>query len=106
MDHGVIAFTFTETMNASSIFFPGFILQNQFNYSDPGGELFMLTGGTVLSGNVPIISIQIAREDLNEIKRLGIARNPATSRFTLDPEAIADIEGNMLDPLENGVNSW
>ena len=105
MDTGVITFSFSETVNASSIQFPGIILQNQLNITDPGGLFYPLTSGTVLSDNGPVIQLLISRTDLNELKRLEIVRNPRTTWLSLDSIAVSDIDGNPVMPLENGLTA-
>ena len=73
MDRGIFNLTFSETMNISSVYFPGIGLQSTFNSSESYG--IKLTGGSVLSQNHDIlISIQLINDDLNHMKQLGIAR--------------------------------
>ena len=73
MDSGIFNLTFDETVNVSSVYFPGIGLQATFNSSESYG--IKLTGGSVLNQNHDIfISIQLTNDDLNRMKQLGIAR--------------------------------
>ena len=105
MDSGNLTLSFSEAVNASSFYFPGVIIQNQANHSQIGGVFYMLTSGTVLSDDGPILELMISRDDLNELKRLEIAHNRVTTWITLSNMTVEDIEGNVLIPLENGATA-
>ena len=73
MDSGLLNLTFDETVNVSSVYFPGIGLQATFNSSESFG--IKLTGGSVISQNHDtIISLELLNDDLNRMKQLGIAR--------------------------------
>ncbi len=105
LDTGNLTLSFSETVNASSVYIPGIGIQNQANTSEPGGLEFILTSGSVVSENGPVLVLSITRDDLNELKRLGIARNARTTWLTLDSMTLSDVDGNNLVPLLDAITS-
>ena len=61
----IVSLTFSETVNASSINFTAFTLQDFFEATTS----YTLTDGTLLSSDGTVIEFEFALEDLNEIKR-------------------------------------
>ena len=61
----ILSLSFSETVNASSINFTAFTLQDFFEATTS----YTLTDGTLLSSDDTLIEFQFALEDLNEIKR-------------------------------------
>ena len=61
----IVSLTFSETVNASSINYTAFTLQDFFE----GTTNYTLTDGTLLSTDGTVIDFQFALVDLNEIKR-------------------------------------
>ena len=104
MDAGTITFSFSETVNASSFVIGGVTLQSVFNITNPR-QAYTLTEGVVLTKNSPILKVQISNKDVNELKRLEIARGPFKTYLDLAEFTIRDIEGHSVIPLENGISA-
>uniref|UniRef100_A0A1X7V1F8 Uncharacterized protein n=1 Tax=Amphimedon queenslandica TaxID=400682 RepID=A0A1X7V1F8_AMPQE len=104
MDAGIITFSFSETIDASSYNASGLTLQSVFNITH-SYQAYTFTGGLVTTVDGPILAINITRDDLNELKRLEIARGPYRTFLDLSPDFISDIEGHQIIPLVNGINA-
>lgn len=107
MNTGVLFFTFSETVNVSSLDVSEITLQasdaspfmDQLSFT-PGNTSFDTFS---VSPDWPMIEIQIGISDLNEIKRLAqLATSNLTTYVILTTLAIADMNGNLVVPIENG----
>ena len=107
IDSGELFLTFSETVNVSSLDEMEITLQAD-ELSDPEDQLIFTSGNTSFdtfsnSPDWPEIVVQIGIDDLNEIKRLTqLATCNLTSYLVLTEFAIADMNGNLLVPVDNG----
>ena len=95
MNSTELTLTFDETVNTNSLNVQGIILQQ---YNDSLGEFHILTppSGTNDS-NSTIFTIQLSREDANEIKRLTSLAVDASSTFVaIRNFTITDMNGNYV----------
>ena len=105
MDSGNLTLSFSESVDAISFAIEGIVLQNQFNVSSTGGVDYMLMMGTIYSDYGPLVTVELSRYDLNELKRLGIARSAFHTWLTLDSSTVTDIEGNPVISLDNALTA-
>ena len=103
MNLGQLELTFSETVNVSSLSVGEITIQG--NTASSEADRFTFTPDVTYSNDSdwPIITLQIGDLDLNEIKRLTqLATSNMTTFLTLTSFAIADMNGNMLQPINNG----
>ena len=100
-----ITLTFTETVNASSLNFSAFTLQDFFE----GTYSYTLTNGTVQEADSTVIEFTFSLQDLNEIKRnTDIYTDRTNSWITFTEYAIADmalIPNRVVEMLNTTVLS-
>ncbi len=91
----VLAVTFTETINASSVDPTGFTLLQSPNASDA----ITLTGGNLGLENSPQIQITLTNNDVERIRgRFPLGSSPETTYLSVSPTAAADMSGNTVSP--------
>ena len=99
----IVSLTFSETVNASSINFTAFTLQDFFEATTN----YTLTDGTLLSVDGTVIDFMFALEDLNEIKRnTDLFTIRFNSWLTFTEYAIHDMAliPNRVRPVINSPN--
>ena len=98
LDEGHIIFTFSETVNASSLDISQVTLLSSNNTN---ATSYTLTGGAVLSEDGPELTLMLSFYDLNEIKHqtdlmTGANNESSNSYLTITPSAIRDNDGNAV----------
>lgn len=101
LDEGQIIFTFSETVNASSLNVTQFTLLSS---NETNATMYTLTGGEVLSNDGPKIILMLSFYDLNEIKHLtdlatGAGNESTNSYFSITSSAIKDNDGNSVTSI-------
>ncbi|KAL5489594.1 hypothetical protein EMCRGX_G018704 [Ephydatia muelleri] len=105
MNTGTLNFTFSETVNATSLQFSQLTLQRSSNvtwslYS------YTLTGGSLLSYPYqPMISFAINPTDLNTLKARRIANSLNTTWLVFPITALQSMSNQPVSALLNGVNA-
>ena len=106
LDSGQLSLTFTETVLASSVNTTAFSLQSSTTATNDT-LMYALTGGTILTSNGPLLTIELSADDLDEIKLIpGLAADITSTYLTLTELAVTDAAGNQVEPLtaSNAVN--
>ena len=107
VDSGELFLTFSETVNVSTLNVSQLTLQCS-EYSPLYDQLSFTPGNTSFdtfssSPDQPRIVLQIGVNDLNELKRLTkLAVSFNTTFLSLTQDAIQDMNGNLVVPVENG----
>ena len=106
MDLGILTLNFSETVNVTSLMFSEVTLQNYYStIVFRQASQFSLTTGTILSGgDLPFITIQLSRDNLNTIKRLEIANTKERAFLIISDQAILDQNGNNVVPRFDSLN--
>ena len=109
LNEGLIIFTFSETVNASSLNVAHVTLLSS---NTSNATMYTLTGGTVLSEDGPEVTLMLSFYDLNEIKHLldlmtGADNYSTNSYLTINASAIRDNDGNAVTtiPVESALQA-
>ena len=111
MNAGELTFTFSETVDVSSIDMTQIRLQSDSNVLEPI-EFHYFTDGTIaftsdmdrmLDNRIVLVNISLT--DLNEIKRKGIAYSIDTAWLVIHEGALTDNNLQPIVPLVNGINA-
>ena len=113
MNSGQLTLTFSETVDVSSFDMTLFRLQSDSNVSEYDSmqfhyfteETFAYTSDQENMLDNRIVLVNISLDDLNEIKRKGIANSVITAWLVIDDGALADNNLQPVIPLENGINA-
>ena len=93
--------TFTETVNTSSWYIPGIVLQNDED-SDNDTTFYQLTDSNYSTYNDPVVDIYLSRTDRDEIRRLtDLAVDNFTTYLTIATNSITDMIGLSVSPVYN-----
>ena len=112
MNIGQLTLTFSETVDVSSFDVTLFRLQSdssvppdsmQFHYFTV--ETFAFTSDQENMLDNRIVLLNISLDDLNEIKRRGIAYDMESAWLVVDEGALTDNNLQPVIPLENGINA-
>ena len=99
LDQGQIIFTFSESVNVSTLNTSAITLQN--SASNDSLYSYTLTGGYPSIDNVPIITLNLTIDDLNAIKKIrGLASTQANTYISFLSDGIYDMAGFNLTELE------
>lgn len=94
---GVVHFTFSETVRSLTLNPPSFIFQSQNNSANVS---YRLTGGIILSQNVPEVTLELATFDLNNIKRItDLGTDENNTYVTVSVEGIRDMNNNSIEVI-------
>lgn len=101
-DNGILSLTFTEPVLVSSIDLPSLTLQNRPNSRD--GANYTLTGGTIISTDGNVISLQLLDSDIFNIKyKVGLCRSKSSTYITITSNFVIDTSGNDVVPIIDGL---
>ena len=103
MDSGQLTLNFDETVQSMSLQSRYLALISNMTFvptpADPDDQ-HQLTGGTVLTSNMPSVTFQFTEDDLNEIKRQDMctrARGVNDCFLVYRSDAILDMNGNGIE---------
>jgi len=103
MNTGIVVLTFDETVNGATLDASAFTFQSSSLISSAHVTLH---GGFSLTNILaPVQSFKILDSDMNEIKRLRIANNIATTWLTVTASGIQDTNNKMLTPRLTDLSS-
>ena len=111
MNSGELILTFSETVDVSSFDITLFGLQSDSNVSNTmqsyyfTDETFVYTSDQENMLDHRIVLVNISLNDLNELKRRGIAYDIDASWLVIDEGALTDNNLQPVIPLLNGVNA-
>ena len=104
LNEGILALTFSEAVNASSVNVSSFVLSNKVDVDDENFQYHRLTSGlasvndTTVSDHDVTLLLYISEYDLNEIKKLmDLATDKTNTRLYYDADAVKDAAGNGLE---------
>ena len=101
MGTGIITLTFSESVDVASLDPTAFLLMNTSNIGSAAFQR-QLTGGTVLSGNGPVVDLQLNYNDLNFIKaETMFLTSEINSYISITSAAVQDNSGNPITPIAN-----
>eukprot|EP00800_Vazella_pourtalesii_P007674 TRINITY_DN203_c1_g1_i1.p1 TRINITY_DN203_c1_g1~~TRINITY_DN203_c1_g1_i1.p1 ORF type:complete len:3770 (+),score=310.53 TRINITY_DN203_c1_g1_i1:1284-11312(+) len=103
LDVGVIALSFSDTVNTDTFLPTGVTLISADNIELLGSTYHRLTGGNyVRSSNGTLIYLEFNTEDLNRLKlNTNIAVNTTTSYIAIISDSIRDLHNNSLVAVQN-----
>jgi hypothetical protein len=107
MSAGIITFTFSEAIPISAIDLTEMTIQSAAFVSEDSfsnASSFRLRGGTFLSGDGASVSVRMLPQDYEAIQTLdNLARRTSSALLTLTSSAAADVAGNAVVPIPNGM---
>lgn len=96
LNQGVISFTFSESINASTFQPSQITIQNSLSLPQFS---FTLSGGTTVNHMGPVITLSLLHIDLNEIKAIGnLATQLDTTFIRITSMVVQDNYGNSVTP--------
>ena len=99
LNSDTLKLTFTETVNSTSWYIPGIILQNEEEASNTT-TYYQLTDSNFSTFNNPTVDIYLSRTDRDEIRRLtSLAINNLTTYLTIAMDSILDMVGLGVSPI-------
>ncbi|XP_062518522.1 uncharacterized protein LOC134193700 [Corticium candelabrum] len=97
LDSGILSLRFSETINSSTVQPTGLWVQNYF--MSPRARVY-LSGGTVISNDSTLVTIQLTNQDLNAIKlRTSLCTDETNCYVRLTPDFAEDMAGNNIEAL-------
>ena len=97
MDSGRLAFTFDETVHASSLATTQITLQSASNSQSASERYRLKSTGTVSTANSTIITVDFATTDLDGIKANdALAKNQASTFLSFLNSTVEDMSGNSI----------
>lgn len=101
-DGTLLNLIFSEPVDTSVMNITGLTIQSRFASRD--GVRYRLTGGTVLSSDLNIVTLSLLASDVTAMKLIpGLIRSKQSTYLVVDPNFTADLAGNVLVPYLDGA---
>ena len=92
LNAGTITLTFSEAVDVSSVDPTALTLASDLSSTSS----ITLTGGAVTSGNAAVLGMNLAEDDLNELKIAGICQTASSCYLSITFNFVTDLSGNTV----------